>query len=244
MKYRWIGWTGLFTVLSGAAHAQVEVDSVVADAQLVKSVLAQAKQYTMQGKQLLTEVQTTEQLVQSYNSFVQNPSLGAALGLMNQAGLSNDLPINPNALAGITSGSAMSLSGLSGILSSLSSLSTTSYNQNHIYTCTDNSWACTQQQQHGYGLAGTSGVAQSAYQDLRNHMPVVQSLRDQAATATTPAQRENLSVAIQSEQVWNDNMLGQINAADMQAKANEATLIQQDNEKINQNIDLTIGEIP
>lgn len=242
---RWIGW-GLFLVgiSGGAAHAQVPVDSVTADYNAVKELFQEAKTYALQGQQYITQGQQLAQQVQQYYAFVANPSLGAAVGLMSTTGLSNDLPINPSGLVGLTSGYSMSLSGLAGKLSALSSLANTSYSQNHVYTCTDQSWSCQQQQQRGYGLAGTAGIAQAAYQDIRNHMPVVQSLRDQAAAATTPAARENVALALQSEQAWHDNMMGQLSAAEMQAKTDEASLIQQDNEKTTQNIDATIAEIP
>jgi hypothetical protein len=226
------------------AHAQIAVDSLTADFNAVKDLAGQAKSYALQAQQYVTEAQQLAQLVQEYNAFVQNPSLGAALGLMGQTGLGNDLPINPAGLMGLTSGYSMSLSNLGAKLSALSSLSNASYNQNHVYTCTDTSWACQQQQQRGYGLAGSSGIAQSAYQDLRNHMPVIQALRDQAATATTPAQRENVALALQSETAWNNSLAAQISAAEMQAKSDEAALAQQDNEKLSQSLDQIYNEIP
>jgi hypothetical protein len=245
-KRRWGMFASACIVASfgGSAHAQVMVDSVAADFNAVKDLLGQAKSYALQANQYVTEAQQLAQMVEQYNAFVQNPSLGAALGLMGQTGLGNDLPINPASLMGLTSGYSMSLSNLSGKLAVLGSLSNASYNQNHIYTCTDQSWTCQQQQQRGYGLAGSSGIAQSAYQDLRNHMPVVQALRDQAATATTPAQRENVALALQSETAWNNNLAAQISAAEMQAKSDEASLAQQDNEKISQSLQQTIDGIP
>jgi hypothetical protein len=228
----------------GTAQAQIAVDSITADFNAVKDLAGQAKAFALQAQQYVTEAQQLAQLVSTFNAFVQNPSLGAALGLMNTTGLGNDLPINPAGLMSLTSGYSMSLSNLGAKLSALSSLSNVSYNQNHVYTCTDQSWTCQQQQQRGFGLAGSSGIAQSAYQDLRNHMPVIQALRDQAATATMPAQRENVALALQSETAWNNNLAAQITAAEMQAKSDEASLAQQDNEKISQSIETTIGAIP
>ncbi len=226
-----------------AAHAQIAVDSLTADLNAVKDLAGQAKSYALQAQQYVTEAQQLAQLVQQYNAFVQNPSLGAALGLMGQTGLGNDLPVNPAGLMGLTSGYSMSLSNLGAKLSALSSLSTASYNQNHIFTCTNQSWTCQQQQQRGYGLAGSSGIAQSAYQDLRDHMPVIQALRDQAATAT-PAQRENVALALQSETAWNNNLAAQINAAEMQANSDDAALAQRDNEKTSQYVEATMSAIP
>jgi Type IV secretion system proteins len=230
--------------IGGPAQAQIAVDSLTADFNAVKDLAGQAKSYALQAQQYVTEAQQLAQLVNTFNAFVANPSLGAALGLMNQTGLGNDLPINPAGLMSLTSGYSMSLANLGAKLSALSSLSNASYTQNHVYTCTDQSWACTQEQQRGYGLAGSSGIAQSAYQDLRNHMPVIQALRDQAATATTPAQRENVALALQSETAWNNNLAAQIQAAQMQAKSDEGSLAQQDTEKMSQALDQTYTEIP
>lgn len=230
--------------LAGPARGQISVDSLTADFNAVKDLAGQAKAYALQANQYITEAQQLAQMVQQYAAFVQQPTLGAAVGLMGQAGLDNDLPINPASLMSLTSGYSMSLAGLSNKLATLGTLSNASYDQNHIYACTDSSFACTQQKQRGYGIAGSAGIAQSAYQDLRNHMPVVQALRDRAATAVTPAERENVALALQSETTWNDNLSAQIQAAEMQAKADEASLAQQGNEQISKSIEQTISEIP
>lgn len=226
------------------ASAQVPVTDVAAISQLIKSTTQEAESYTLQGKQYLNEAMQLQQQVQTYMAFVQNPSLGMAGVVMNQSGLGNNLPINPSGLVGLTSGYSMSLSGLSGKLSQLSSLAGSNYTQNHVYDCTDSSWACVQQKQRAYGIAGSSGVAQAAYQDLRNHMPVVQALRDRAATATTPAEREEVLVALQSEEAWHNNLTGQVEAAKMQADADTASLVQRDKERMSKDIDRTIADIP
>lgn len=230
--------------LVGPAYGQISVDSLTADFNAVKDLAGQVKSYALQANQYLTEAQTLAQEVQQYAAFVQNPSLGAAAGILNTTGLGNDLPINPTSLMSLTSGYSMSLANLGAKLAVLTSLSNASYNQNHVYTCTDPSWACQQQQQRAYAIAGTSGIAQSAYQDLRNHMPVVQALRDQAATATTPAQRENIALALQSETTWNNNLSAQIQAAEMQAKSDQESLAQQDSEQTSQSVQATIDGIP
>jgi type IV secretion system protein VirB5 len=234
----------LASVTGGYAHAQVPVTDAGTIAQEVISVGQQAKQYALQGEQYLNEMKQTAQMIQQYYAFVQNPSLGAAGALINQTGLGNDLPINPSSLAGLTSGYSMSLSGLAGKLQTLSNLANISYDQNHVYDCADQSWACQQQKQRAYGLAGVSGIAQSAYQDLRNHMPVVQALQQRAATATTPAEREEVANALQAESVWNQNLHAQVQAAQMQANADTASLVQRDNEGLSKNINDTLASIP
>ena len=84
--------------LCGTAHAQVAVDSVTADFNALKDLLGQAKALALQGQQYVTEAQQLTQLVNTFNAFVENPSLGVAMGLMTQTGLGNDLPINPASL--------------------------------------------------------------------------------------------------------------------------------------------------
>jgi type IV secretion system protein VirB5 len=234
----------LVSVTGGYAHAQVPVTDAGSIAQEVISVAQQAKQYVLQGQQYVTQAQQLAQQIQTYYAFVQNPSLGAAGAIINQAGVGNDLPINPSELVGLTSGYSMSLSGLSGKLQALGNLANTSYGQNHVYDCTDQSWACQQQKQRAYGLAGISGLAQSAYQDLRNHMPVVQALQQRAATATTPAEREEVANALAAESVWNQNMMAQVQAAQMQANADKESLVQRDNEQLSKNINDTLASIP
>jgi hypothetical protein len=230
--------------MNGAAHAQIAVVDPTSIAQEIKGFIQDAKALALQGQQYITQAQQLAQAVQEYNAFVANPSLGAAMGMMGATGLGNDLPINPSSLMGLTSGYSMSLSGLSGKLAMLGSLSNASFDQSHVYTCTSSAWACQQQQQRAYGLAGSSGIAQSAYQDLRNHMPVIQALRDQAATARTPSQRESVALALQSETTWNNNLSAQIAAAEMQSRADEGNLVQQGNEKTSQSIQATINGIP
>lgn len=244
---RWIMTLAIAVMLGGApiiAHAQIAVDSLTADFNAVKDLAGQAKSYALQAQQYVTQGQQLLQLVQQYNAFVQNPSLGAAAGILQTTGLGNDLPINPASLSGLTSGYSMSLANLAGKLAMLSSLSNASFEQRHVFTCTDQSFACQQEQQRAYALAGTSGIAQSAYTDLRNHMAAIQALRDQAATVRDPAGREQVALALQSEIAWNNNLAAQIQAAQMQAKTDEASLMQQDNEKTSQAIEQTLAAIP
>jgi type IV secretion system protein VirB5 len=239
-----LAFIAALVVVPVTARADVPVIDFAANLNILRQYAQDIKSYTLQSQQYLTQAQQLAQQVQQYNALVQNPSLGAATGLMSQTGLSNSLPINPSGLVGLTSGYSMSLSGLAGRLSALNSLANTAYSQNHVYACTDNSWSCQQQQQRAYGLAGVSGIAQAAYQDLRNHMPVVQALRDQAASATTPAQRENVLVQMQAETAWHDNLVAQLNAAQMQAAVDNQYAIQRDDERMSRDIEATIQSIP
>jgi len=233
--------------LSLPARAQIHVLDDSALVQQIKTYTTEYASYLKQLQQYEQELQTALSTGQLVASTIQNPSLGAVLGLMNMTGLSNDLPVNPNGLmglSGITSGSSMSFSGLTGKLSMLGSMASTTFNTNHVYTCQDQTFACQQQNQRAYGLAGVSGIAQSAYQDLRNHMAILDGLRERAATATTPAERENVQIALQTEQAWHDNLAGQIQAAQMQATVQGQIDEQRAKEATSQAYQQAIDSIP
>jgi len=207
----------------------------------LKQWATQAQQYTMQGQQYLTEATQLAALV-------QHPNLGAALQAMQITGLSNQLPINPSALMSITSGAGMSLSslsfaGLSGRLGQLSSFASGAFANNNVYTCTDQSWTCQQQQQRAIGIAGTAGIAQAAYQSLRDHQATIQALEDQAVNADTPAARENIANALQVEQTWTQNLQAQVTAAEMQAQSDTASEVQKQHEATTRDLQQTIADL-
>ena len=166
------------------------------------------------------------------------------MGLMHMSGLSNDLPVNPYALMGLTSGYSMSFGALTSKLALLNGLANTSYDQNHVYDCTDDSIACQEQKRRAYGLAGVSAIATSAFADLRTHMATLEGLRAEAATADTPAERENIQIAIQTEQAWHQNLMGQIEAASMQATVQTQVDDQRAREATSQAYQRAIDSIP
>ena len=99
--------------------------------------LQQLQQYSMQLQQYTNELTMLE-------NWVRNPSLGAAMGLLNMAGLGNSLPVNAYAVLNLVNGRSYGAGGLpeiSGVLSSLSGLTAGAYSANHVYTPTDASWA-------------------------------------------------------------------------------------------------------
>jgi type IV secretion system protein VirB5 len=188
----------------------------------------QAQQYAVQGQQYLTEAE-------QYLAFVHNPSLGAAMGLLNSAGLGNALPVNPNSMMALVNGfnsggGSFNLGQISGILGSLSGLAGQSYNANHVYTPTDGSWASQQLVANGDGLAGTQGAALAAYQTLQTHAAALQGLRDHLATATTPKDVQDTQAQIALETTWTDNTNGQLAALQVLAQTQQAERVQRDNE--------------
>lgn len=228
-----LGW-----LLAPGAHAQIPVTDVASNLQLIKTYLQDLKGYAAQLQQLQQEVQTAMATVQTVESLVQNPNLGTAMALMGRVGISNPLPLNPSAVQGLISGRT-NVAGLPGLLSSLIS---TQSSTNSVYTCTNGSWACEQQIAAARGIAGSQGIAQGIFQQLGDHIPILQALRDNLATATTPAQRENAMAAIQSEQVWTANAAAQMQSAMMLAAMERDNRAQREDELITQSIDSELTE--
>jgi hypothetical protein len=116
--------------VAGKAQAQVAVvdpTGLVAQAkQLVETVKQETqglRSYLTQLQQYATELQTYATDAEMAANFIHDPSLGAATGLMNLAGVGNSLPVNPMAVMGLVNGFNGSIGGLSGSLGKLQQLS-------------------------------------------------------------------------------------------------------------------------
>ena len=91
----------------------------------VKTYIGDELSWATQAQQYATQLQQYANELQMFISFVHNPSLGTAMGLLSAAGLSNGLPINPYAVLGLVNGFEYGQGGIpeiSGIMSSLSGL--------------------------------------------------------------------------------------------------------------------------
>ena len=219
--------------LCGHARAQgIIVNDPASILEEVQQLTQQVKSYALQAQQFMTEVQQLE-------AFVHNPNLGAALGLMNTTGLSNDLPVNPAAIQSLTNGysSLTSLAGILGKLTTLTNLVNTNYNTNHIYSPTDGSWNSQQLIAAGNAIAGVQGAAQSAYQDLRTHLPIIQSLRNQLLTATNPKDVADAQSELVAEAAWTNNLQSELAAIQVNAQQQAASRAQQANESLDAGID-------
>lgn len=225
--------------LASPAQAVIPVEDAPSILLEAKTLAQEAKQYLVQAQQYATQMQQYATEVEQLNGFIHNPSLGAAGGLMNQAGLGNSLPVNPMALASLTSGygSLSSLASVLGKLNQLNGLVNTNFDANHVYTCANGTTACTTLNSGANANAGAQGAAQSAYQDLRNHLPVIQALRDRLATATTPKDVMDAQAALQAEQAWTQNLQGEINATQINYQAQINVQTQRDNERLDQSAD-------
>lgn len=232
--------TACLVALTGRVQAQgvpvIDAQSLIAQA---RQLAQEAKAYILQAQEYATQVQQYATAVEQLNAFVHDPSLGAAMGLMNRAGLDNSLPINPMAVQSLTSGygSLASLSGILGKLSQLNGLVNSSYATNHIYTCADESYACQQQRANANALAGTQGGALSVYQDLRNHLPVIQALRERLLTARDPKDVADAQAQLQAETLWTNNLQSELQAININADAQREWRAQRDSEALNRGMD-------
>lgn len=224
--------------LTGPANAVIVVEDPAAILQQVKGYLQDIKSYALQAQQYITQAQQYYTEVQQLLAFVHDPSLGAAMGLMNQAGLGNNLPVNPYALQQLTSG----YGGLMGKLGALGSLTNGNYDQNHVYSPTDGSWNSQQLIANGNGIAGVQGAAQSAYQKLRDHLPVIQGVRDRLATATTPKDVMDAQAQLEVETLWTHNLNSELAAIDVNYRAQMDARRQRDDESLEQGIDAFLRE--
>lgn len=223
--------------LSGQAHAQIAVQDAASILQEVKSYAQEIKDYALQAQQYATQAMQYQQEVEQYIAFVHDPNLGAALGLINQTGLSNDLPVNPAALQALVSGGA----NPSSILGALGGLANTSYGANHVYSPTDGSWNSQQLIANGNSVSNTQGAAQVAYQDLRNHLPIIQALRTRLAAANNPKDVQDAQAQLEAETLWTHNLNSQLAAIEINYRVQMDARIQRDNESIDQGIDAFVA---
>lgn len=208
----------------------------------VSSYALQIKQYAGEYFGWVTEYgQYVTELAHYYNdalmllNFSHHPTLGAAAGLMNIAGLGNSLPFNPYSAMNLINGSSYGQGGfaeIGGLLNGLSGMANASYAQNRLYTPTDGSWASQQLTANSNSIAGGQGAAMAAYGDYRNHMGVLPTLRQNAATATTTKDALDTSNQLQAEIAWNVNELGQAQQIATASTLQQQARIQRDEERL------------
>lgn len=235
-----------FVLAWGSARGQIPVFDGASAVSQAKSLFQDLKGYATQLQQLQQEIQTVTYTGQTVASLVQHPSLGAVMQLAGRLGLSNELPISPYAVQNLLTGygGINSVGGITGKLGSLSGLITGSYNSDRIYDCADNSFTCQTSRNQAMSNASMKGITGQLYQQMANHIPVLQGLRDRAATATTPAERENIMEQIQLENAWVANTTGQLQSVSYMADAQHRVFEQQQNEKFVGDIDAVLARAP
>lgn len=215
----------LLTPVTG--HAQILTDSPSEDLQMLKDYAQSLKDYVVENSQWLEETktdlntaQTYLQLVTQYAAFVANPQL-AVQQLLNQTGLSQDLPVSPMVIMSLANGFQMSggasLGGDLAKLQMLSGFTNSAYSTAHVYTCTGTDPTCIDLNARANGIAGSMGIAQTGYADIQTHQGVITCLRADLAGTTDPAKRETILAQIGTEQLYIQNVLASLTAASMQS---------------------------
>ena len=206
-----------------------------------QSIWYQTQQLAKQIQTYSVQLQQLQTAVSMAQSFIQNPNLGSLMGLLNAVGIQNPLPINPWAIQGVISGA--SSGNYLGVLGSLGSLTNGTYNANHVYTPTpdtSNMTNLTALVNNANGIAGVQGTAMTIYQQIASQYPVVQSLQQQALSASTPAQRESIMAQLQAQIAQSQMLLTQLQAAALLAYAQQGSQAQRDSEKLDCDIDATL----
>jgi len=238
----------IIAISTGAQHAHSQMvvtdpGNLVAQA---KNLLQELKSYGAELQQLQQTIQEVQWAATTAQSLIQNPNLGQVAGLLGQLGLANDLPINPSAVMGLVQGYG-GINGLSSITSAMNSLNglvNSSWNVDHLYTCTNGSFNCQQQQEMAAGTAGLKGSMGTLYQDLANHIQILQGLRDDAGSASDPAQREHILVEAALENSWAQNTGAQLQAQTSMFLAQKQANEDRENEHLTNQIDTWIQTVP
>jgi type IV secretion system protein VirB5 len=193
----------------------------------------QAASYARQGQQYLTEA---TQLA----AFVHAPSMGAAMGILNMAGLGNALPASPYAVMGLVSGVRYGGSGLpqiQGVLSSLSGFSSSAFTANNVYTPKDGSFASREAIANANSIAGYQGAAQASVADYQAHQATFNALETRLQTATQPKDVQDIQAQIALQQTWFANEAGQMQAVTAAYTAQRDAMAQRGSEAINRGMD-------
>ena len=242
------------------ARADLPVIDVTAISDAVKAYALQIQQLATEIKTWVTEnlswltelkeleedIQTVANLVMLVDNFIHNPSLGAAMGLMNFAGLDLSLPVDPYAVQNLLTGysGANNIAGLAGKLNNLGNLIPGSFNNDHLYTCSDNSFACIQSQQRANADAGYKGALGKLYSDLVEHNSVINGLRADLNGASDPKTVMDATGQAVVESTWSTQHLAQVQTVNGLAQAQQWIDQQQVDEKYRQDAAAFLAAVP
>lgn len=193
------------------------ITSAVLSLGISKETIETVKNGITELKSLETEVQQLQQWYYIGDNLIHSPNLGAVMQLMQAAGISQDLPINPMVVGALVSGigGPQSFGALSGKLSLLGSLANSNFTRNNLYTCTNNSFECLQSQQKAASIAGVQGISGAVYSDLTNHLNVLAGLRQRLLTASDPKTVADVTAQIAVEQAWVQNQQAQLQSVSL-----------------------------
>lgn len=228
-------------MLAGSsAKAQTTVIDPLNIAATLKTYYQQVQSYLTQVQQLAQQIQTAANTLNILNSFVQNPNLGTAMGVLNVTGVGNPLPVNPYALQGLLSGQG----GFTGALGNLSALTSGMASTNQFAPPNTATYAGQSMATNAGSIAGAQATAMTVYQQMAQHFAVLTALRQQAAQATTPAGREAVMEQLQTEAAWAILAGGQLQSAYILITAQQAVNVERDNEKLTNDLCVTINACP
>ncbi len=214
--------------------AQELNDQVRAYALQVRAFVEEQTQGIRQAAQYATQLQQYAQEIQLFLSLSHAP-LAALTQLMNQTGVGNSLPLNPQSALSLVQGWRYGSGGfaqLGGLLNQLTGYSGFAYTQNHLFTPTDGSFQSQQLMDRANSLAGSQGAMLAAYADERTHAATLAGLRQQAEGAQSTKDTLDVANQMQSEIAWNVNQLGQQQALATMAQLQRDNLEQRDNERL------------
>ncbi len=230
------------TMLVAPASGQLATISPSELIQLGKAEIQSLKAYALQANQYISEAQSAASLATQVASTVAHPNLGSVAGLMSQVGIENPTGVDPYMMQSLLSGySGAGIQGLLGKASLLGAMVNTSHENDAVYNCADRSFACVQSQQQGWGNAGLKGVSGRIYQELAAHIPILQGLRARALASTTPAERENVLLQLETERNWAQNAGLTLQSAVATAEAQDRVAHQQRGQKLMQDADALIA---
>jgi type IV secretion system protein VirB5 len=234
----------ILSAVSGESRAQVATYDAVNHFQQIQDYVQQLKGYVLESQKYATQLQQYSQEVRLYVSFVHDPSLGAAAGLIARSGYGDSLPVNPYAVQSLATGygSMDSLQGIIGKLSVLGSMMGNSYSTNHVYSPADGSWNSEQLISNGNSIAGMQGTALATYNDLEQHRATLSALRDRLNTAQTPKDVQDAQASIEAEQAYMGRVQTQLQAIQVAYSTQRDARIQRDDEVLTRDIDLFLGQ--
>ena len=234
-----------FMVLASPAKADVPVVDFAGIADRLKGYLQDLKSYAADLQMIQNQMQQIQWMATTAQSIIHDPVNGT-LQLANMMGVTSNLPVNPYTVQGLVSGYGHmdSLGGFMSKFSQLGSLVRGSYNRDNLYTCTDNSFECQQQQNAMTGYSGVKGMGSQLFQDLNNHLPILAGLRERLSTASNLKDVADIQAQIDAEQTWTQNTMAQATTVAMMAEAQERVNRMQTNQKLNSDIDAVLASVP
>lgn len=253
--------SGVLIGLCERANADVPVVDLSALVRWAESIKNEVESYALQTKQYIGEqlsftkqlqqyavqLQQYENQIQLYMNFYHNPSLGSAGGILGRVGLGSALPVNPSAVLGLVNGFQYGGGGMArinGLTSQLGGMVSSSWATSHVYTPTDASWTSEQLVARANGIAGAQGAGQAAYGDLASHSDALPALRDTLLNSTDSKSVADASAQVQTEIAYNTNEAAKLQAIQATYAAQRDSLVQRDNEKLDQDIEAFVASSP